>query len=51
MIDPDEQVAPRIKSVLRPDGRIVSKPLEDLSPLLDRKEFVENMIVPPLPED
>ncbi len=51
MVDPDEQVAPKIKNVLRPDGRIVSKPLEDLAPFLDRKEFIENMIVPPLPED
>jgi len=51
MVDPDEQVAPKIKSVLRPDGRMVSKPLEDLAPFLDRKEFFENMIVPPLPED
>jgi acetolactate synthase-1/2/3 large subunit len=50
MVDPDEQVAPKIKSVFRPDGRIVSKPLEDLAPFLDRKEFIENMIVPPLPE-
>jgi acetolactate synthase-1/2/3 large subunit len=32
----------------RPDGSMVSKPLEDLWPFLDRKEFHENMLVPPL---
>jgi len=29
---------------------MVSKPLEDLWPFLDRKEFLENMIVPPVDE-
>jgi acetolactate synthase-1/2/3 large subunit len=30
-----------------PDGRIVSKPLEDMYPFLERDEFADNMIVPP----
>ncbi len=51
MVDPDEQVAPKASSILHPDGRMTSKPLEDLSPLLNRKEFIDNMIVPPLPDD
>jgi acetolactate synthase-1/2/3 large subunit len=34
----------------RADGSLVSKPLEDLYPFLDRDEFYSNMIVPPLPE-
>jgi acetolactate synthase-1/2/3 large subunit len=50
MIDPDEQTQPKVKSVLTVDGRLVSKPLEDLAPFLDRREFLENMIIPPLPE-
>jgi acetolactate synthase-1/2/3 large subunit len=33
-----------------PDGSLVSKPLEDLWPFLDRDEFLSNMIVPPLEE-
>jgi len=50
MVDPDEQTAPKVKSVLGPDGRMISKPLEDLAPFLDRKEFLKNMIVPPMPD-
>jgi acetolactate synthase-1/2/3 large subunit len=29
---------------------MVSKPLEDLWPFLDREEFLSNMIVPPVDE-
>ena len=42
--------APKLSSVKKPDGRIVSKPLEDLSPLLDRDEFKSNMINPIIDE-
>ena len=48
MINPDEQVAPKVKSMLGANGKMISKPLEDLAPFLDRKEFLENMIVKPL---
>jgi acetolactate synthase-1/2/3 large subunit len=47
---PDELRAPRVTSVQRPDGSFLSKPLEDLYPFLDRAEFAENMIVPPVIE-
>lgn len=47
---PDEVRAPRLQSYQRPDGSFVSKPLEDLFPFLSREEFLENMIVKPLPE-
>jgi len=47
---PDEQRAPRISSYARPDGSMVSRPLEDLWPFLDRKEFLENMLIQPLEE-
>jgi acetolactate synthase I/II/III large subunit len=47
---PDEIRAPRISTVQRPDGSLVSKPLEDLWPFLDREEFRENMMVPTLEE-
>lgn len=50
MIEQDLPTAPRITSVQKPDGSMVSKPLEDLWPFLDRKEFMENMIIPPLEE-
>jgi len=42
--------APRATSMVRPDGTIVSKPMEDLWPLLDREEFRSNMIIPVLEE-
>jgi acetolactate synthase I/II/III large subunit len=44
----EEQRAPRLSSMQRPDGSMVSKPLEDLWPFLDREEFRSNMIIPPL---
>ena len=50
LVIPEEVRAPRLASVQRPDGSFVSKPLEDLAPFLDRAEFLENMIIPPLPE-
>ncbi|MCC6296821.1 MAG: thiamine pyrophosphate-binding protein, partial [Pseudomonadales bacterium] len=48
---PDEVRAPRVTAAQRPDGSMVSKPLEDMWPFLDRDEFRANMLVPPLPED
>jgi acetolactate synthase I/II/III large subunit len=46
----DEPRAPSLSSMKRPDGSMVSKPLEDLWPFLERDEFLSNMIVPPRPE-
>jgi acetolactate synthase-1/2/3 large subunit len=51
MIDPEEQVSPKVKSMIGANGKMISKPLEDLAPFLDRKEFLDNMIVKPLAED
>ncbi len=42
--------SPRISSQVLPDGRIVSKPLEDLWPFMDRDEFEKNMVISPLEE-
>lgn len=50
MVDPEEQTAPKVKSVIGANGRMVSKPQEDLAPFLDRKEFLSNMIIPPMPD-
>jgi acetolactate synthase-1/2/3 large subunit len=50
LVIPDEVRGPRLSSMQRPDGSLVSKPLEDLWPFLDRDEFYANMIVQPLPE-
>ncbi|HVO30689.1 MAG TPA: thiamine pyrophosphate-dependent enzyme, partial [bacterium] len=46
-VDPKQGHLPRLQSDVRPDGTLVSKPLEDMWPFLDRKEFFENMIVKP----
>lgn len=48
MTDPDLQTAPRLSSMARPDGSMVSKPLEDLWPFLEREDFLKNMIIEPL---
>ncbi len=46
----EEVRGPRLQSMQLPDGRIVSKPLEDLWPYLPREEFRANMIIPPIEE-
>lgn len=48
VVPADEPRGPRVSSMQRADGSMVSKPLEDLWPFLDRSEFLSNMIVPPL---
>lgn len=50
MVAPDQSVGPRITSVIRSDGSMVSKPLEDMWPFLDRQEFLSNMIIQPVNE-
>ena len=46
-MQPDQLFAPRAASQRLPDGRMVSKPLEDMYPFLSREEFSSNMIIPP----
>ena len=48
MISPKQPMLPKLASELKPDGTMVSKPLEDMFPFLDRKEFMENMLIEPL---
>jgi acetolactate synthase-1/2/3 large subunit len=50
MCIPDEARIPSLAAAQRADGSLVSKPLEDLSPLLDREEFRSNMLIPTLDE-
>ena len=42
----DEPRIPRLASYRKPDGSMVSRPIEDLFPFLDRQEFKENMLIP-----
>lgn len=44
----DQPLIPRLSSLKKPDGTIISKPMEDLFPFLEREEFLENMIVKPV---
>ncbi len=50
IINPLLAFSPKTASIRRPDGNIVSRPLEDMAPFLDRNEFMENMLIPPLAE-
>ncbi|WP_372776904.1 thiamine pyrophosphate-binding protein [Litorivivens sp.] len=45
-----QEVIPNVSALKREDGSMVSKPLEDMYPFLDRKVFSDNMIVKPLDE-
>ena len=45
VLDPEQSFEPRVSSKQLPDGRIVTAPLEDMYPFLDRQEFLENMLV------
>ena len=48
MMPDDQALIPRVSSLKKPDGTVISNPLEDLYPFLPRKEFFENMIVKPV---
>ena len=45
VLNPNQRFEPKLSSEKLPDGRLISKPLEDMFPFLDREEFMENMIV------
>jgi acetolactate synthase-1/2/3 large subunit len=46
MVQPDQAIGPRVSSRIKSDGTMVSTPLEDLFPFLDRDELKANMMVP-----
>ena len=48
MVTQEMEVIPTNASSMRADGTLVSKPLEDMYPFLDRKEFLDNMFVKPV---
>lgn len=49
--DPWEILGPKAASRKLEDGTLVSRPIEDLAPLLPREEFLSHMIVAPLEDD
>ena len=50
VLEPGYKFQPRVSSRKLDGGRIISKPLEDMFPFLSRDEFMDNMLVPVLPE-
>ena len=50
MVIPGFKVSPKVTSQRKEDGTMVSKPLEDQWPFLERKEFLSNMLIKPLEE-
>jgi acetolactate synthase-1/2/3 large subunit len=46
MLDPAQGFEPKLSSRRLPDGRMVSSPLEDMAPFLDRDELAANLLVP-----
>ena len=50
-LDPEHVFEPKLSSDRKPDGRLVSKPLEDMYPFLPREELKDNMIIDLAPED
>ena len=44
----DQEIVPTVSSWKKPDGTMVSRPLEDMYPFLDRDEFRREMIAKPL---
>ena len=50
MLSPTEKMEPKLSSEIKPDGKMISKPLEDMFPFLPREEFYKNMVVKPVEE-
>lgn len=48
IITSNMEIIPTNASSMRADGTLISKPLEDMYPFLDRQEFLENMVVKPI---
>ena len=45
IMDPNQLMLPKLSSEVLPDGKVVSKPLEDMYPYLPRDEFASNMLI------
>ena len=45
-LDRAQSFEPKLSSKRLPDGRMVTAPLEDMAPFLDRDEFRSNMLIP-----
>lgn len=50
MVSMDQKFEPKSASKRLEDGSMISPPLEDLAPFLDREELAENMLIPMVEE-
>jgi len=50
ILDTTQAPEPRLASKQLPDGRIVSPPLEDMYPFLERDELLSNLLIPSVEE-
>jgi acetolactate synthase-1/2/3 large subunit len=48
MLDPLQVIQPKVRSERLPDGRMVSKPHEDMYPYMDRELLKKEMIIKPI---
>ena len=46
MMDPVQYFHPKLSTAMTKKGKIVSPPLEDLSPLLSRSNLKKSMLIP-----
>ena len=46
LMNPEQYFHPKLGTAINKEGRIISPPLEDLSPLLSRTDLKKNMIIP-----
>jgi acetolactate synthase-1/2/3 large subunit len=51
MMDPWQSLIPKVTSTVGKNGKLISKPMEDMWPFLPRDEFYRNMIIKPLAEN
>lgn len=51
MMGPKQPLIPKVTSYVRSDGKVISKPMEDMYPFLPREEFLKNMIIKPIDEE
>jgi acetolactate synthase-1/2/3 large subunit len=42
VVDPYQNFEPKVSSKVLPDGKIISPPIDDMFPFLDRKEYEAN---------
>ena len=45
IMNPNQPLIQKVSSMKLPDGKVISKPMEDLFPFLPRDEFEKNMII------